>query len=63
MKPMKPIETMGGRETNHLYLSDCFAAEEDVLGEVDQGWVQLMAGLISLKKLVCSTMSNISSGV
>src|SRR4051812_43924941 len=40
-----PIETMGGRETNTLYLNDVEAPAEAVLGEVDRGWTQLMAGL------------------
>ena len=42
---IRPIPTMGGEETNDLFFTDCFVAEEQVLGRVDQGWIQLMAGL------------------
>ena len=40
-----PIETMGGRELNDLYFTDCWVPEDNVLGRVDQGWTQLLAGL------------------
>src|SRR3954453_9261531 len=40
---MKPIDTMGGRETNTVYLNDCEVPEDALLGEVDRGWMQLMA--------------------
>ncbi|MDQ3725798.1 MAG: acyl-CoA/acyl-ACP dehydrogenase [Actinomycetota bacterium] len=50
-----PIETMGGRETNHLYFTDCAALDEDVLGEVDQGWTQLMAGLNVERLILAAT--------
>jgi alkylation response protein AidB-like acyl-CoA dehydrogenase len=53
---MTPIETMGGRETNHLYLSDCYAPQAAVLGEVDQGWTQLMAGLNVERLILAATM-------
>jgi isovaleryl-CoA dehydrogenase len=52
----KPIETMGGHETNHLYLTDCEAPAEAVLGEVDKGWTQLMAGLNVERLILAATM-------
>jgi isovaleryl-CoA dehydrogenase len=55
-----PIETMGGRETNHLYFTDCAARAEDVLGEVDQGWMQLMAGLNVERLILAATMLGIA---
>ena len=55
-----PIETMGGRETNHLYFTDCPARAEDVLGEVDQGWMQLMAGLNVERLILSATMLGIA---
>jgi alkylation response protein AidB-like acyl-CoA dehydrogenase len=55
-----PIETMGGRETNHIYFTDCAAREEDVLGEVDQGWTQLMAGLNVERLILAATMLGIA---
>jgi alkylation response protein AidB-like acyl-CoA dehydrogenase len=50
-----PIETMGGRETNHLYFTDCAAPEDAVLGEIDQGWMQLMAGLNVERLILAAT--------
>ena len=54
-----PIETMGGRETNTLYLSNVEAPAEAVLGEVDQGWTQLMAGLNVERLILAATMLGI----
>ncbi len=42
---IRGIETMGGREVNDVFLTDCHVPAERVLGEVDGGWTQLMAGL------------------
>jgi isovaleryl-CoA dehydrogenase len=42
---VRGIDTMGGREVNDVFLTDCVVPEDDVLGAVDQGWMQLMAGL------------------
>jgi alkylation response protein AidB-like acyl-CoA dehydrogenase len=53
---VQPIDTLGGRETNHLYLSDCEAPAEAVLGEVDQAWMQLMAGLNVERLILAATM-------
>jgi isovaleryl-CoA dehydrogenase len=55
-----PIETMGGRETNHLYLTDCAVPADAVLGEVDQGWTQLMAGLNVERLILAATMLGIA---
>jgi alkylation response protein AidB-like acyl-CoA dehydrogenase len=52
---IKPIDTLGGRETNHLYLTDVEAPSDAVLGEVDQGWMQLMAGL-NVERLILSAI-------
>jgi isovaleryl-CoA dehydrogenase len=50
-----PIETMGGRETNHLYFTDCPAPADAVLGEVDKAWTQLMAGLNVERLILAAT--------
>ncbi len=42
---IRSIETMGGREVNDVFLTDCRVPAERVLGQVDGGWTQLMAGL------------------
>jgi isovaleryl-CoA dehydrogenase len=55
-----PIETMGGRETNHLYFTDCAVPADAVLGAVDQGWMQLMAGLNVERLILAATMLGIA---
>jgi isovaleryl-CoA dehydrogenase len=55
-----PIETMGGRETNHLYFTDCVAPADAVLGQVDQAWTQLMAGLNVERLILAATMLGIA---
>jgi alkylation response protein AidB-like acyl-CoA dehydrogenase len=55
----KPIDTMGGRETSYLYFSDCEVPEDAVLGEVDAGWMQLMAGLNVERLILAATMLGI----
>lgn len=52
---IKPIDTLGGRETNYLYLSDCEVPADAVLGEVDQAWMQLMAGL-NVERLILAAI-------
>jgi alkylation response protein AidB-like acyl-CoA dehydrogenase len=42
---IRGIDTMGGREVNDVFLTDCRVSADRVLGEVDGGWRQLMAGL------------------
>jgi len=56
---MKPIDTMGGRETNTVYFNDCEIGEDQVLGQVDQGWTQLMAGLNTERLILAATMLGI----
>ena len=41
---IRGIETMGGREVNDVFLTDCHVPAERVLGEVDGGWTQLDGG-------------------
>jgi len=57
---IQPIDTMGGRETNHLYFSDCEAPADAVLGEVDAVWMQLMAGLNVERLILAATMLGIA---
>jgi alkylation response protein AidB-like acyl-CoA dehydrogenase len=52
---IKPIDTLGGRDTNYLYLSDCEVPADAVLGEVDQAWMQLMAGL-NVERLILAAI-------
>jgi isovaleryl-CoA dehydrogenase len=54
-----PIDTLGGRETAHLYLDQIEAPDSALLGEVDQGWTQLMAGLNVERLILAATMLGI----
>ena len=56
---MTPIDTMGGRETNTVYFNDCEVPEEQLLGEQDRGWTQLMAGLNIERLILAATMLGI----
>jgi len=42
---VRSIETMGGRETNDVFFTDCEIPAEAVVGREGQAWKQLMAGL------------------
>ena len=42
---IRGIETMGGREVNDIFFTDCQIEAERLIGNQDQGWRQLMAGL------------------
>jgi alkylation response protein AidB-like acyl-CoA dehydrogenase len=42
---MRPIDTLGGEDTNDLHLDDVRVPAGNLLGEEGGGWIQLMAGL------------------
>jgi alkylation response protein AidB-like acyl-CoA dehydrogenase len=42
---VRGIDTMGGREVNDVFFTDCHVPGERLLGQQDQAWMQLMAGL------------------
>jgi alkylation response protein AidB-like acyl-CoA dehydrogenase len=42
---IRGIQTLGGKEVNDVFLTDCRVAADRVLGEPGGGWMQLMAGL------------------
>ena len=58
-----PIDTMGGRDTNHLYFTDVEALADAVLGQVDQAWIQPMAGLNVERLILAATMLGIAQRV
>ncbi len=39
------IMTMGGKEVNDVFLTDCYLDDSTIVGEVGGGWMQLMSGL------------------
>jgi isovaleryl-CoA dehydrogenase len=42
---IRGIETMGGREVNDVFFTDCQVGAERLVGQQDKAWMQLMAGL------------------
>jgi alkylation response protein AidB-like acyl-CoA dehydrogenase len=51
---IRPIETMGGREVNDLYFTDCRVPAERLVGREDQAWAQLMAGLNNERLIIAA---------
>ncbi|MDA3650113.1 acyl-CoA/acyl-ACP dehydrogenase [Saccharopolyspora indica] len=49
------IDTMGGREVNDLYFTDCFLPDDAVVGVPGQAWKQLMTGL-NLERMILAAM-------
>ncbi|BBY80203.1 acyl-CoA/acyl-ACP dehydrogenase [Mycolicibacterium pulveris] len=41
----KRISTLGGREVNDVFFTDCFVPDENVVGDIGRGFAQIMAGL------------------
>jgi alkylation response protein AidB-like acyl-CoA dehydrogenase len=39
------IDTLGGREVNDVYFTDCLVQDSAVVGEIGKAWPQVMAGL------------------
>jgi isovaleryl-CoA dehydrogenase len=42
---VRGIDTMGGREVNDVFFTDCEVPADRLLGQQDQAWMQLMTGL------------------
>jgi isovaleryl-CoA dehydrogenase len=51
---IRGIGTMGGREVNDMYFTDCRVSSERVVGRVDHGWMQLMAGLNNERLIIAA---------
>ncbi len=52
---IRGIETMGGKEVNDVFLTDCHVGDERVIGEPGNGWMQLMAGLNVERLILAAT--------
>jgi butyryl-CoA dehydrogenase len=50
---IRPIDTMGGREVNDVFLTDVYVPDEKVVGEEGRAWKQVMAGLNG-ERVVCA---------
>ena len=53
---IRGIGTMGGREVNDMYFTDCHVSADRMVGQVDHGWMQLMAGL-NYERLIIAAQS------
>ena len=45
------IMTMGGKEVNDVFLTDCYLDDATIVGEVGGAWIQLMSGL-NIERLI-----------
>jgi alkylation response protein AidB-like acyl-CoA dehydrogenase len=53
---LRPIDTMGGREVNDVFFTDCVLPGDALLGGEDHGWTQLMAGL-NVERLILAAQA------
>jgi alkylation response protein AidB-like acyl-CoA dehydrogenase len=51
---IRPIDTMGGREVNDIYFTDCHVSADRLVGEEGRGWAQLMAGLNNERMIIAA---------
>ena len=57
---IRGIQTLGGREVNDVFLTDCRMPADRVLGEAGGGWMQLMAGLNVERLILAATALGIA---
>src|SRR5436190_3901077 len=53
---LRPIDTMGGREVNDVFFTDCVLPADALVGREDHGWKQLMAGL-NVERLILAAQA------
>ncbi|MFD1212844.1 acyl-CoA dehydrogenase family protein [Arthrobacter sp. GCM10027362] len=53
---IRGIDTLNGAEVNDVFFTDCKVPADAVIGEVDQGWYQLMAGLDTERLILAAQM-------
>ncbi|HEY2772107.1 MAG TPA: acyl-CoA dehydrogenase family protein [Solirubrobacteraceae bacterium] len=51
---VRGIETMGGREVNDVFFTDCHVPADRLVGNQDQAWMQLMAGLNNERLIIAA---------
>jgi isovaleryl-CoA dehydrogenase len=52
---LRPIDTMGGDETNDVFFTDCLVPDTAVVGEAGGAWRLLMAGL-NIERLIIAAL-------
>jgi isovaleryl-CoA dehydrogenase len=53
---IRAIETMGGKEVNDVFFTDCVVGTDALLGEEGDGWTQLMSGLNVERLIIAANM-------
>ena len=51
---IRGIDTMGGREVNDMFFTDCHVPDDRVVGRPDHAWIQLMAGLNNERLIIAA---------
>ena len=51
---IRPIETMGGREVNDVFFTDCWVSADRLIGREDHAWTQLMNGLNNERLIIAA---------
>jgi isovaleryl-CoA dehydrogenase len=51
---VRAIETMGGREVNDVFFTDCEVPADRLVGREDHAWTQLMAGLNNERLIIAA---------
>lgn len=54
------IQTMGGKEVNDVFLTDCVVPADRMIGQEGGGWMQLMAGLNVERLILAATALGIA---
>jgi alkylation response protein AidB-like acyl-CoA dehydrogenase len=57
---VRGIDTMGGREVNDVFFTDCPVPGQRLLGQEDQAWMQLMAGLNYERLVIAAQMLGVA---
>src|SRR5437764_9172288 len=57
---VRGIETMGGREVNDVFFTDCHVPAERLLGQEDEAWMQLMAGLNHERLIIAAQLLGVA---
>jgi isovaleryl-CoA dehydrogenase len=57
---VRGIDTMGGRDVNDVFFTDCKVPAARLLGEQDLAWMQLMAGLNKERLIIAAQMLGVA---
>jgi len=57
---IRGIETMGGREVNDVFFTDCQVPADRLIGGQDEAWMQLMAGLNHERLIIAAQLLGVA---